>query len=277
LIFQASRKTRKKLLARNLVYLGLSSFTVGVLFLAFTIYQNEARVDPEGVLYFLLSIMFSSAALTFNRASVYAGFVDRPSSQGALMNTSHFSKLLKKDHEGIVGSQFLVEVDVNAMYEKTVTDFCLEFLSFNDGVLVVTPRSSVLHKALEEYKDIRFCLFSGSVSRPTPVEDGGGQILIPQDSLTDIVDVLETIWKQSKEDRRPALVLDNLSDRVISVGLERTYKYLKEMLSILGEHKTTCFFLIHTGTLETKGLSLLRSLFGSILVVTGEKLTILKE
>jgi hypothetical protein len=277
-LFLASRRTQNKQLARNLVYFGLSSMVVGLSFLGFTVYQNKAMVDPEGLLYFVLSIMFSSAALSFNQASVYAGFLDRPSEASNRRTDSNlFSKLLRKNHDQIVGGQYLVEVDVNAPYEKTVIDFCLEFLSYGDSVLVVTPKSSVLQRALDQYKDIRFCLFSSNVSRPTPVEDESGQILIPQDSLTDIVDVLETMWKQSKVDRKTALVLDNLSDRVISIGLEKTYKYLKEMLAIFGEQGTTCFFLIHGGTMEARGQNLLRSLFGNILVVSRDRLTVLKE
>lgn len=277
-LFLASRKRHDKHLARNLVYLGTTSLAVGVIFLSFTIYQNEARVDPEGLLYFLLSIMFSSAALSFNRASAYAGFLDRtPNLDNRATNSSQFSRLVKKEHSEIIGSQFLVEVDAGAPYETAVIDFCQEFLSHGDSVMVATPKSSVLQRSLASYTDIRFCLFSSTVSRPTPVPEEGGQILIPQDSLTDIVDVLETIWKQTREDGKTALVLDNLSDRVISVGLERTYKYLKEMLTILGDRKTTCFFLIHGGTMDAKGQNLLRSLFTHILVVSQDRLSVLKE
>ena len=63
----------------------------------------------------------------------------------------------------------------------------------------------------------------------------------------------------------------------MSIGLERTYKYLKEMLSILGERKVTCFFLVHGGTLDAQALNLLRSLFTHILVVSKDRLIILKE
>ena len=46
--------------------------------------------------------------------------------------------------------------------------------------------------------------------------------MVPQDSFADIIDVLETIWKQSGDNGKFALVFDNLSDRVISIGLEKT-------------------------------------------------------
>ena len=151
------------------------------------------------MLFFLLSITFSSAAVSFNRASTYAGFLNNPAQpQSGERDSTQFSKSLKKTHAEIIGSQFLVEVDVNAPYEKTVIDFCLEFLSNGEMVFVATPKSSVLHRALANYSGIRFCLFSSNVSRPTPVEKEEGQILIPQDSLTDIIDVLEMVWKQSR-------------------------------------------------------------------------------
>ena len=157
---------------------------MGLGFLGFTIYQNEAKVDSEGLLFFLLSIMFSSAAVSFNRASTYAGFLSNPAKPAAGERESiQFSKLLKRTHAEIIGSQFLVEVDVNAPYEKTVIDFCLESLSNGERVFVATPKSSVLHRALANYGGIRFCLFSSNVSRPTPVEKEEGQILIPQDTL----------------------------------------------------------------------------------------------
>lgn len=157
-----------------------------------------------------------------------------------------------------------------------MTDFCLEFLSQGGRVFVVTAKSSALYRALSKYKDIRFCLFSSNVSRPTPVEEEG-TILVPQDSLMDVIDLLEAIWKQSGDDAKFAFVLDNLSDRVISIGLEKTYKYLKEMLVILGERKVTCLFLMHGGTLDVRAQNLLRSLFTNILILSKDRLGILKE
>ena len=277
--FLASKKSPNRQLKRNLMYLGLSSFVIGMGFLSFTLIQNATKVDPEALLYFLLSIMFSSAAVSFNRASTYAGLMNHSPAGVELtnQNSPQFSKLLRKEHSEIVGAQFLMEVDVNAAYEKTVIDFCLEFLSKGGRVFVVTPKSSVLYHALSKYSGIRFCLFSSNVSRPTPVEKDEGQILIPQDSLFEIIDVLETVSKQIDDDVRLALVLDNLSDRVISIGLEKTYKYLKEMLAILGERKVTSLFLLHDGTMDARTLNLLRSLFTNILVSTRDRLTVLKE
>ncbi|MHB1867665.1 MAG: hypothetical protein ACYCPP_01820 [Nitrososphaerales archaeon] len=277
--FLAAKKSPNKQLKRNLMYLGLSSFIIGIGFLAFTLIQNTIEVDPEDLLYFLLSIMFSSAAVSFNRTSAYAGLLNysparvQPTSQGSLQ----FSKFLRKDHSDILGMQFLLEVDANGSYEKTVIDFCLESLSHGGGVIAVTSKSSALFHSLSRYSGIHFCLFSSSVSRPTPVEKAEGQILIPQDSLLEIVDVLETVLKHAGDEGRIALVLDNLSDRVISIGLERTYKYLKEMLTILAERKVTSLFLLHEGTMDARTLNLLRSLFTNILVSTKDRLTILKE
>jgi len=277
--FLAAKRSTNKQLKRNLIYLGLSSFIIGIGFLAFTIIQNTIEVDPEDLLYFVLSIMFSSAAVSFNRASTYAGLLNYSPAQvkSTSQSSLQFSKFLRKEHSEISGMQFLMEVDANGSYEKTVIDFCLESLSNGGGVIAVTSKSSLLYHSLSKYNGIHFCLFSSSVSRPTPVEREEGQILIPQDSLLEIVDVIETVLRQAGDEGRLALVLDNLSDRVISIGLERTYKYLKEMLAILAERKVTSLFLLHEGTMDARTLNLLRSLFTNILVSTKDRMTVLKE
>ena len=277
--FLAAKRSPNKQLKRNLIYLGASSFIIGIGFLSFTLIQNTLEIDPEDLLYFLLSIMFSSAAVSFNRASTYAGLLNYSPAQAQPTNQSslQFSKFLRKAHSDISGMQFLLEVDANGTYDKTVIDFCLESLSNGGGVIAVTSKSSALFHSLSKYNGIHFCLFSSNVSRPTPVEKEEGQLLIPQDSLLEIVDVIETLLKQAGDEGRLALVLDNLSDRVITMGLEKTYKNLKEMLEILADRKVESLFLLHEGTMEARSLNLLRSLFTNILVSSKDRLTILKE
>ena len=274
LLLLASRRTPNRRLRRNLVYLGLSALVIGVAFLAFTTYQNVELIETEGLLYLLLSIMFSSAALSFNRASVYAGFLGKPAGALPLQPSSPFSRTLKVAHSEIMGTQFLVEVDADSLYLDPVVNFCREFLSHGARVIVATSKAGGLFRALSGYDDIRFCLFSSSVSRPTALENER-QILIPQDSLMDIIDIVEKMSKESG-DTRFALVLDNLSDRLVSIGLEKTYRSLKEMLVTLSERNVSSLFLLHAGTMDSKALNLLRSLFTKILESTRDRLLIVK-
>ena len=120
---------------------------MGLAFLAFTIYQNTSMVDPEELLYLLLSVTFSSAALSFNRASTYAGFLGQaPTLLRLGESSSQFSKSMHKEHADIVEKEFLLEVKVNVPYERVVEDFCAEFLSQGGMVFAVTTKSSVLYR-----------------------------------------------------------------------------------------------------------------------------------
>ena len=273
LLLLSSRRTPNGRLRKNLVYLGLSAVVMGVAFLVFTTYQNIELVETEGLLYLLLSIMFSSAAVSFNRASLYAGFLSK--TDGASLHpSSAFSRKLKLEHSEIVGSQFLVEIDSTSSYTDSVVSFCQEFLSRGARVIVATSKAGSLFRALSDYGDIRFCLFSSSVSRPTALENER-QILVPQDSLMEIIDIVENMVKESGE-ARFALILDNLSDRLLSVGLEKLYKSLKEMVATLSERNTSSLFLLHAGTMDSKALNLMRSLFTKILESSGNRLIIVK-
>lgn len=274
LLLLASRRTPNRRLRRNLVYLGLSDIVIGGAFLVFTTYQNIELVETEGLLYLLLSIMFSSAALSFNRASLFAGFLGKTAGALTLHPSSPFSRPLKMEHSEIVGTQFLVEIDTTLSYIDPVVNFCQEFLSHGARVIVATSKAGELFHTLSEYGEIRFCLFSSSVSRPTALENER-QILIPQESLIDIIDIVEKMLKDSGE-ARFALVLDNLSDRLVSVGLEKTYKSLKEMLATLSERNASGLFLLHAGTMDSKALNLLRSLYTKILESKRDKMTIVK-
>lgn len=273
LLLLSSRRTPNGRLRKNLAYLGLSAVVMGAAFLAFTTYQNIELVETEGLLYLLLSIMYSSAAVSFNRASLYAGFLSK--TDGASLHpSSPFSRILKMEHSEIVGTQFLVEIAATSSYTEHVVSFCQEFLSRGARIIIATSKAGGLFRALSDYDDIRFCLFSSSVSRPTALENER-QILIPQDSLMEIIEILEKMMKESGE-ARFALILDNLSDRLLSVGLEKLYKSLKEMLATLIERNASSLFLLHAGTMDSKALSLLRSLFTRILESTANRLIIVK-
>ncbi|MDG7000626.1 MAG: hypothetical protein JRN15_16140 [Nitrososphaerota archaeon] len=276
LLFASALRTKNKELRKNLLYLGFSDLLVGLGFLAFATYQNFARVDPEFTMYFLLSLLFSASAVSFNRASIYAGLLPGQNTVGESLN-HEFSKQLNFDDDTMIGRQLLLEVDPNTGYERDVSSFCREFLASGFTVIVVTARSSAIYHILSSQPEIRFFLFSGNVSRPTAIEGEEGKMLIPQDSLMEVIELLERMLAQSGNEGKFALVFDNLSDRVISVGLERTYKSLKEMFAILGDRNVTVLFLVHPGTLDRKALNIIRSLFTIILESKRDRLTIMKE
>lgn len=276
LLFASALRSRNKELRKNLLYLGFSDLLLGLGFLGFTAYQNFVLIDPEFTMYFLLSVLFSASAVSFNQTSVYAGLLPAP----AIVTESasdEFSKQINYAHESTVGRQILLEVDANTGYERDVASFCKEFLANGFTVIAITAKSNAVYHALSGLPQVRYFLFSGSVSRPTAIEGEEGRMLIPQDSMMEVIGLLERMWATSGGDGKIALVFDNLSDRVISVGLERTYKSVKEMLAILGDRKVTTLFLMHGGTLDQKALTILRSLFGTILESKRDRIAIVKE
>lgn len=276
LLFASALRTKNKELRKNLLYLGFSDLLVGLGFLVLTTYQNFALIESEFTMYFFLSVLFSTSAVSFNRASLYSGLLLDTTTAKEPANFE-FSRQINLDHQSMVGRQFLLEVDANAGYERDVVSFCKESLAGGMTVIVVTARSSVLYRTLSSNQDIRFFLFSGRVSRPTAIEGEEGKMLIPQDSLMEVIELLDRLWAHSGSNGKLALVFDNLSDRVISIGLERTYKSLKEMFTILGDRSVTTLFLLHSGTLDQRALHILRSLFGTILESKGDGIEVIKE
>jgi len=167
-----------------------------------------------------------------------------------------FSKSVGLTHEQMLGRKFLVEFDPVSTYEKAIEDFVKEALANVEPVLIFTPRGSVIHTSLAK-QPINFFLMS-SVSVPKMITEN--EILLPANNPTLILDSFNKVL-ETHTGTNVCLVFDSLSELLISVGLEKTYKFTKYALEMLAPQWATVLFLFNPNAHDLKTVSNLKSLF----------------
>jgi len=167
-----------------------------------------------------------------------------------------FSKSVGLTHEQMLGRKFLVEFEPTSTYEKPIKDFVKEALANVESILTFTPRGSVIHTSLAEQPIIFFLM--SSVSAPKMITEN--EILLPANNTTLILDSLNKVL-ETHTSTNVCLVFDSLSELLISVGLEKTYKFTKYALEMLAPQWATALFLFNPNAHDLKTVSSLKSLF----------------
>lgn len=94
------------------------------------------------------------------------------------------------------------------------------------------------------------------------------EILIPRNDQAVTFDVLERAIR-SDPGSSVALVFDSVSDLILYDGVEKAYRFLKQVNEVLGESKVTALFLMTLGTVDNKSTRLVMSLFQRHLQLDG--------
>jgi CheY-like chemotaxis protein len=161
-----------------------------------------------------------------------------------------FSHVLDLDHTRLRGRKMLLEFDPVTPYEREVRDFVVECQAHEEVVVVLGNKASVIYQALQGEEGLEF----------VP--------LIPQPILTP---VLET-----HAGKPLALVCDNLTDLIFSLGFQAAYKYIKHTLERLTDHVVTTLFLLNPNAHPSNETYSIRSLFSDQVTYGKEGLIKLK-
>ncbi|MFH2110382.1 MAG: hypothetical protein ABIJ47_03865 [Candidatus Bathyarchaeota archaeon] len=146
-----------------------------------------------------------------------------------------FSGALGLSHMELRGRKILMEYSPSTPYERCVRDF-LEARAYGEGVAVLSPSTSALHRALLGDEAVEL----------VPVT--------PQTILSPILD--------AHRDEPLALVYDNLTDHALSAGFEAAYGFAQETLRRLDEPRFTAIFLLNPEAHESREVHGFRGLFG---------------
>ncbi len=174
-----------------------------------------------------------------------------------------FSKRIGLSHLELLGRKFLLEFDPTSDYETIVEDFAKESMANVEPIYVFTPTTSTLHKHLAKNLAIRFFLMT--ISTSTIQMKSKNEVVIPANNIDLILDSINDIIKAHPEANVP-IVFNVLSDLLSSLGLERTFTFLRHLLQTLSSEKTTALFLLNTSAHDPKIVSRLRSMFYDQLV-----------
>ncbi|MCS4537955.1 MAG: hypothetical protein HYY67_03750 [Thaumarchaeota archaeon] len=280
LIIAASRKFAEPAIKRALVTLPICWSAIGLDLLIFNGYLWIVGIDANDVGYLVAATVFSITALVFRRASVLASFFEvKPLTlEGPLEYP--FSRRLGVGKEFLGSRNILLEVNPATDYEKVIIDFAKEVISTKHILFTFTSRGSPIHRALSESHDkigvVRFFILTDKVSYPKPTEGQLNEIMVPQHDHSVLLDVLDKTLR-SIPDSSIAVLFDSITDLILSLGLEKTYNFLKQSNEILSNPRAMSLFIINEPAHDDKMMTLIRGLFPNHLTYTDEGLKATKQ
>jgi len=171
-----------------------------------------------------------------------------------------FSRTLGLDHKEMTGRKMLLEFDPASNYEKAIRDFATEALANAEQTIVFTRRGGAVHSSLCEHKNAKFFCFTQQLS--VPKEFSENEILLPSADTSLMLSILDKTLKAYPQSIIN-MVFDNLSDLVLSIGFDKTYRFIKYALEMLASPRTTVLFLLNQTAHDPKITSNLKSLFSN--------------
>jgi hypothetical protein len=286
--FMAARQIRNRFVGRNIWALGISWIVIGTELFVFNGYLINQGIDLREIGYLVSAVAFFVSIVIFRRVSVLEEFfvAKKLSGVGSSFSSSNpFSSrivttpaaatakgksaaaIIIDDEEdlkisNLIGrsNAILLEVDPSMSYEELVRDFAIESSSNGYSVFAFTANGSPIHRIISSLSEVRMYVGSSDISYPKPTNQPN-TILVPVYDAAIMLDIFDTIASNSSPEAKAAMIFDNLSDLVLITGFESSFKFLKKTIEILNDSNLAVVFLLISGTLESRTLNTIRSLF----------------
>lgn len=169
-----------------------------------------------------------------------------------------FSKTFGLNHQQIRGRRILLEFDPMSHYERAIQNFATEALANVEPIVIFTRRGSAIRSCLREQKAVKFFCLTQQVS--VPKEFSENEMLLPLNDTPLMLDVFDKTLKAHPQGF-VNVVFDSLSDLVLSVGFEKTYRFMRYAVEMLASPRNTVLFLLNQNAHDPKVTSSLRGLF----------------
>jgi CheY-like chemotaxis protein len=160
---------------------------------------------------------------------------------------SKFAKQFGLEHGRLKGKKLLFEFDPSTPYERAVRGFVLECASDHERVIVLSKMGNPVYNAIEGERRVGILPLTSMVSQ------------IAQN-----------------EEQPLALVYDNITDLVVSVGAPAAYGQLQNILALLSPERVTALFLLNPAAQDQKETYSLRGLFSNQLAYGKQGATVVK-
>jgi hypothetical protein len=184
----------------------------------------------------------------------------RPTMEIVTGHADAFSSVLGFERWQIAGRKILFEFDPASDYEKVVQDFVIEALANSEPVALFTRRGSALHSFAGEPKGVKLFSLTEQVSLPEDLSER--EMLLPLSNTSLMLNVFDKMLKAYPEGAIN-IVFDNLSDLVLSLGFEKTYRFMRYAAEMLASSRITALFLVNQIAHGPEAASSLRSLFNN--------------
>jgi hypothetical protein len=171
-----------------------------------------------------------------------------------------FSEAIGLTHQQIVGKKIIYEFDPGSQYEKPIQDLAAEASANAEPTFIFTRMGSALHSSLKEQKAVKFFCLTQKVSVPTEFSEN--EMLLPAKDTSLMLDVFDkTLQAHSKGNIN--VVFDSLTDLVMIISFEKTYRFMRYTIEMLGSQKTTVLFLLNQTAHDPKIMHDFRNLFSN--------------
>jgi hypothetical protein len=275
LLIYARRRTGDTQVRRAFAILPIAWVGIGVDLLVFNGYLLNQGIDASSAGYLFAAAAFSATAATFRRATLLSAFFQPGiAPAGIAPPSTTFSGRLGMNTEGILGREFLVEVDPSSKFEEPIRDFANELGSTQRILFAFTAGGSPVYNALSGLPNVRFFTMTRKVSYPKPGEIPE-EVLVPSADQSVLLNVLDKAIT-SNPDLKFGVVFDSVSDLILTSGLEVTYKFLKQANEMLNGSKITAVFLLTGGAHSDREVNVVKSLFSDIVGSAGGQFVVQK-
>ena len=245
---------------------------IGLDLLFFNGYLLNEGIDATAVGYLVASAVFAVTAATFRRATLLSAFFQPTAAMQtqSVVPATPFSSRLGLTTDQVLGKVFLLEVDPSVRYEECIKDLALELGTRQYVIYSFTSRGSPVYNSLSEAGNVRFFTMTTRVSYPKP-GDLPTEVLVPANDQSVLLNVLDKAIT-TNPDLKFGFVFDSITDLILSSGLEKTYKFLKQTIEMTSSHSVTAVFLFTLGAHNERDESVIRSLFSNQLSYGSEGL-----
>lgn len=187
-------------------------------------------------------------------------FLVHPATSSIRTHQHAFSRTLGLNHQQLVGRKILLEFEPISHYEKAMQDLATEALANAEPIVILTRKGSAINSSLSEEKAVKFFCLTQHVS--VPREFSENEMLVPLNDTSLMLDVLDKTLKVHPQGAIN-VIFDSLSDLVLSIGFEKTYRFMRYVTEMLASPRITALFLLNPSAHDPKVASSLTGLFSN--------------
>jgi hypothetical protein len=260
LLVRKGKSIRSPIASRALPNLALAWAGVGFVLLFFNGVLRLLFIEIVDVGNLISASLFASSLYYFRRTSLLESLFEAApveSRKTDIMN--QFSEVLGLRHSDIVRKKILFEFYSSGNYEVEIKNYIDESLGNSEIPIVFSRIGSPIVSILDSYQEVRFFYLTPQISYPKH-GDKENEMLLPSRDNSIILSAIDKALK-AFVDRRISVIFDNISDLIISQGMEKTYSFINYSLEILSKSKVNAIFLFNTESHDKKIVSTIRSLF----------------
>jgi len=276
----SSKKTKDKKARNSMRILAVSSLFYAVFQLLFRT-SRFSGLDLSEFSTISVVLPIASIIYAFKEPTVLSRFLEsvavtpKPGVTMPIGIQNKFSQSLGLErHSQLRGTKILYEFDAATDYEVSVADFVHESLANNELALVFTRIKSSINSTLAEEKAVRFFYLTPKVSVPEPGASEN-EVLLPAKNTALMLQTFDEVLKTDPQ-AKINIVFDSLSDLLLSIGFEKTYDFLRQVIEMLTIPRVTALILFNPEAHDPKTTSSLQTVFNSIIAYGKEGLKLIK-